>query len=253
MCIPLPRPDRAAFTLIELLVVISIIAVLVGMLMPALGAVRTAARTSQCSSNQRQIGLALINYTNDWDGNLPPGDFQADAIWWTNEDLLGGDLLSNKILWGSFISSSERRGVLRCPEDYRLPIHLSQTSISYGLNRTVFPVTNIAATAADWALITSLSRIRSASSFALGTDTQDLRWTVYQNGSSPPALPSITYLDPAGPTSWAGPLVPAPYHVQGRHRGGSVLLFADSHVAWSNSLPADVLAKRVFLNRINVP
>lgn len=54
-----------AFTLIELLVVISIIALLVGILLPALGAAREAARSSQCLSNQRQIAIGIYSYATD--------------------------------------------------------------------------------------------------------------------------------------------------------------------------------------------
>ena len=77
---------RSAFTLVELLVVVSVIALLVGILLPALGSARRAGRAAACLSNLRQTTLALLTYaTADGGGLVPlvqsqPGE--AGRAWW---------------------------------------------------------------------------------------------------------------------------------------------------------------------------
>lgn len=75
---------RNAFTLVELLVVIGIIAVLVGILLPALNKAHRAAATVQCASNMRQISAAMLQYIQTNKGKFPPsgaGHLGHLSIW----------------------------------------------------------------------------------------------------------------------------------------------------------------------------
>ena len=72
----------SAFTLIELLVVMAIIGVLIGLLLPAVQAAREAARRIQCANNMKQMGLAILNFSDARKG-LPPAAVAAErrTLW----------------------------------------------------------------------------------------------------------------------------------------------------------------------------
>jgi prepilin-type N-terminal cleavage/methylation domain-containing protein/prepilin-type processing-associated H-X9-DG protein len=81
------KNDAKGFTLIELLVVISIIALLMAILLPALGRAKEQAKATRCLSNLKQIGLAMHAYASDYDYLLPRAELRPGVAIYTGIDM----------------------------------------------------------------------------------------------------------------------------------------------------------------------
>jgi prepilin-type N-terminal cleavage/methylation domain-containing protein/prepilin-type processing-associated H-X9-DG protein len=117
---------RRSFTLIELLVVIAIIAILAAILFPVFAKAREKARQSSCGSNLKQLGLAFIQYTQDYDERLPySGPYNAttyaapwNSVWghWVQPNgttTVTPSCVSN----GALVTYCKNTQIFVCPSD----------------------------------------------------------------------------------------------------------------------------------------
>jgi prepilin-type N-terminal cleavage/methylation domain-containing protein/prepilin-type processing-associated H-X9-DG protein len=194
---------KHGFTLIELLVVIAIIAILAAILFPVFAKAREKARQSVCLNSQKQIGLAAMQYVQDYDETYP-------LSWWnqgTGQTIFAIDLLDPYIKDGGAVT---RRG---CPS--------TRKTFRYGWNYNelgqvvVNPVqpTNVMHT---------LGEVTKPAETVMTQDSHNVSWTLY-TGEAVTGSPFIVYWDAAYRTGAYRPEA---------HDGAANVAFCDGHAKW---------------------